>query len=195
MKRIVGIALFVFSLGAYAEQLFISDKLVVSVYAEANQESEKLATLESGDAIEVIEKNEGFAHVRLADGRDGWIKSSYLTAQAPAVVRLKELEKQHANANATVPPQVAEQLKQLQEQNTALHGEVDELKRSAAAARTKVAPEPKVTTKIVREDTLPAYAWQWGAALMIATGVVGFVLGYRSIANRIRRKYGNLRIY
>src|SRR5882724_2017395 len=79
-------ALSLMSLSVHADQLFVSDKLVISVYTEANQDSDKLTTIDSGDAVEALEKAEGYTHIRLADGREGWVKSSYLNAQTPAIV-------------------------------------------------------------------------------------------------------------
>lgn len=174
--------------GAMAEPLFVSDKLIVTVYAEANQDSDKVAVLESGDAIEGVEKGEGFTRVRLADGRNGWLKSSYLTAQAPAIVRLKQLEKERAAISTAPSPQLAEQLERVEAENAALHGEIGALKQATA--------QQKVTTRIVRDEAFPPVrVLEWGGALLLASGGVGFVLGYRTLAGRIRRKYGALRIY
>jgi SH3 domain protein len=186
----------IFSSIAYADPVFISDKLVVNVYAEANQESEKIETLESGAALESTDKAEGYTRVKLADGREGWIKSSYLSAQKPAIVRLRELEKEHASIS-TAPPKTAEELKHLQEQNSALHTEIDALKKAAANSRPQPASEIReVTTTVIRSEAPPAmHAVKWGAGVGAIGGLIGFAFGYWMIARRIKRKYGNLRIY
>lgn len=36
--------------------------------------------------------------------------------------------------------------------------------------------------------------WAWFAATVTA-GALGFLLGYQSLATRIKRKYGNIKIY
>ena len=78
MKRVVaGILIAATVASAHAEPMYVSDKLVVNVYEAADQESTKITTLDSGDAVELIEKLDTFSHVRLADSREGWIKSSY----------------------------------------------------------------------------------------------------------------------
>lgn len=186
---------------AHAEQVFVSDKLVVSVYAEANQESEKLTTLESGDAVELIEKAEGYARIKLADGREGWIRSSYLSPQMPAVLRLKQLESERSPAPAATAPAAAmiEEIKQLKEQNGALHSEVAALKAAAsqkpAEASVAAAPERNVA-KAPRsdDDDITLHALKWSAGIGLAAGIIGFALGYRAIAKRIERKYGKLKI-
>ncbi len=206
MKRITTIVLLsTLSMSAFvsahAEQLFVSDKLVIGVYAQANQESEKLASLESGDAVDAIEKIEGYTHVKLTDGRQGWIKSSYLSAQASAAVRLKELEKERAASAASIPAHVAEELKQLKEQNTTLRDEVDALKK-AAAQKAAIKPTPPANTSSSLkerdnklEEDLPLHALEWGAGIAAIAVVFGFFLGHRTIVRRIERKYGKLKIY
>jgi SH3 domain protein len=184
---------------ANADPLFVSDKLVVTVYSEPNQDSEKLATLDSGDTVDAIEKAEGYTHVRLPDGREGWIKSSYLSAQTPAIVRLKELEKERAPGPATIPAALTEELKQLKEQNAALRAEVEALKQAASKAQNAQAAQkpPKIEAPPSHDsaDIDPRTAFEWGTGLALGTGLIGFALGYRTIAKRIERKYGKLKIY
>jgi SH3 domain protein len=195
---------------AHADPAYISDKLVVNVYAEANQDSGKVATLDSGDAVEATEKEDAYTHVRLADNREGWVKSSYLTAQVPAIVRLKELEKERgASASAPSAPsaQLVEELKQIKEQNSALQAELAEAKHAAAQrlAPAASAPSPSPSPSQDRSESRQATRDQesanwlhplgWGAGFVLLGSLIGFALGYQSLARRIRRKYGSVRIY
>lgn len=41
----------------------------------------KVATVNAGDKVEVIEKQKRFIHVKTADGKDGWIEERYLVGQ------------------------------------------------------------------------------------------------------------------
>jgi uncharacterized protein YgiM (DUF1202 family) len=75
-------------------RLFVSDKLVLNVYSEPEQAGSRVATLETGDAVDEIERGQGFVRVRLTDGREGWVGSNYLTTDAPAVVQLRDLQRQ-----------------------------------------------------------------------------------------------------
>jgi SH3 domain protein len=202
MKRVaLGIVAATLVTAAQAEPMYISDKLVVNVYTEADQESSKLTTLDSGDAVEVIEKTENFTHVRLADSRDGWIKSSYLSSQVPAIVRLKALEKERV---ASAPPsaQVGEEIKQLKERNAALQSELTAAKSITAppptAVQPIVTPAPQSRLASERSTIAPAtftHSMGWGAGFALVGGLIGFLLGYQALARRIRRKYGSMRIY
>jgi hypothetical protein len=157
-----------------------------------------------------LEKIEGYTRVRLVDGREGWIRSSYLTAQIPATQRLKELEKQLASGatpSAQPDPQVAQELKLVKEQNAALQSEVAALKQAATqsaqspaqmAAPVSTAAEPvgqlQGPQPPVESTLMPARMWAI-PAIVLAAGSLGFFLGYQALARRIRRKYGSVKIY
>jgi SH3 domain protein len=204
MKRVaIGILGVAAMAAAQADPLYISDKLVVNMYADADQESNKVATLDSGDAVESIEKMDAYTHVRLADNREGWIKSSYLTAQVPAVVRLKELEKERgATASASAATaQLSAELKQSKEQNAVLQTELAAAKQAARspAPTTNLTPPTSKRTEVeqvVRNQELPGHQHLgWIAGLGFLCVTIGFALGYQTLARRIRRKYGSVRIY
>ena len=52
---------------------YISDKLVVGVYATAAADGERIAQVATGDSVEVEASDQEFTQVRLTDGREGWI--------------------------------------------------------------------------------------------------------------------------
>src|SRR5262245_46244170 len=74
-------------------KLFVSDKLVLNVYAEPDQGSERVANLQTGDSVDEIERAEHFVRVRLENGREGWVGVNYLTTDIPAAARLRELQR------------------------------------------------------------------------------------------------------
>jgi hypothetical protein len=205
MKRYIGIGILVLAcVTAQAEQLYIIDKLVVGVYPQAENEEGKLANLETGDAVEELERVDKHVRVRLSDGTEGWVKANYLTAQPPAIVRLKELQASAATP-AAPSPQLTQELAQLKEQNAALLKETEALKQAAANRPIETAPAPTPVQSVASpapepsreeyygeaETSLPL--WMWLAAIL-ATGSVGFLLGYQSFARRLRNKYGSVKI-
>jgi SH3 domain protein len=202
-----GFSLLMLATVAQAETLYVSDKLVVSVYAEANQESERLATLDSGDSVEALEKVEGYTRVKLQDAREGWIRSNYLSAQVPAIVRVKELEKERASATAAIPAAVGEEIKALKEQNASLRSELQGLKQAAQTVSTAapaLASPPAAAESRSQQPPLWKSSDQvmsfgrftiWLSAGVLVGALLGFAFGYRSLAKKIERKYGKLRIY
>jgi hypothetical protein len=205
MKRYIGIGMLVFACAtAQAEQLYIIDKLVVGVYPQADSEEGKLANLETGDAVEELERIDKHVRVRLSDGTEGWVKANYLTAQPPAIVRLKELQASGATP-AAPSPQLTQELAQLKEQNAALLKETEALKQAAASKPIEAAPVATPVQSVATpapessrndfygepETSLPL--WMWITAIL-ATGGVGFLVGYQSFARRLRNKYGSVKI-
>jgi len=201
MKRLLAIGLLLTGWqAASADPMYVGDKLVVGVYPEIDSEDGKLANLETGDAVEALERQDKYMRVRLSDGREGWVKANYLTAQAPAIVRLKELLA--SGATPAAPPQLTQELAQLKEQNTGLLKEVDALKQAAAK---KAEPTPAPATPLaVASRTEPSidytgdpesgsHLWRWLIAI-VATGAAGFAGGYQTFARRLRRKYGSVKI-
>ena len=69
---------------------YVIEQLVVSVNSAPDGSGERVANIKSGDAVEVIENQGDQVHVRLANGKDGWVRKSYLGAQEPLHLRLSE---------------------------------------------------------------------------------------------------------
>ncbi len=76
---------------------------MLNVYTEQNQQGQRLATLHSGARVETLATSGDFTQVRLPDGTTGWVKSSYLTTDEPAAVRVKQLEEELDRSRATTP--------------------------------------------------------------------------------------------
>ena len=200
LLMLLGIALIA---AARAEQMYVEDELVLNVYAEPDQASESVATLQTGDAVETLDEVDDFLLVRLSDGVEGWVGASYLTTEAPAVIRLRALQaEQKAAAQKSQQAEKAlnEQLAKLKEQNAALEAQVNELKEQAAVlteAAREPDPPPQVEDapeKISRQGYGFSSAWIW-APLVLVGGGIGYLLGYQSLARRIRNKFGGVKIY
>jgi hypothetical protein len=182
---------------AAAATAYVSDELVLGVYAEENNQGQRLATLHSGTSVETLAQNGDFTQVRLGDGTTGWVKSAFLTVNEPAVVRIKRLEEELDRSRATTPA-LAE---------AAARSEVERLKLALAAkqseldaARTGGAlPEPVPTAApgpLAAIHAAAAPRWPVIVAAGVGVGLaVGFWLGYATLARRVRNKFGGIRVY
>lgn len=70
----------------------ITDKLVVGFYDEPSLEGKPSRLLTSGTPIEVLERKDGKARVRLGDGTIGWIEARYASEAKPAAMALLEAQ-------------------------------------------------------------------------------------------------------
>ena len=152
---------------AGAGTAYVSDELVLGVYAEQNGQGQRLATLHSGANLETLGTSGEFTQVRLSDGTNGWVKSSYLTTQVPATARLKQLQDELDRSRATTPA-LAE---------AAARSEVEQLKRALTtkqseldAARAQV-DVPAVASATAGTETAGAHPAQPQAPF--AAGVTG----------------------
>lgn len=198
------------TLPSVAERRFVSDKLVLNVYADPDQGSARVATIQTGDAVDEIERVGNQVHVRLEDGREGWVGANYLVSDAPAVVRLRELQRQQQPAAAPkIDKALADEVVQLKRENTTLREQVNSLQARVTAAESttrEMTTNPGVTTNAASmpdaatdvtmlASATPARAvWGWLVALMFV-GAVSFTGGYQTLARRLRKKFGGLKIY
>jgi SH3 domain protein len=188
-----------------SQQRFVSDKLVLNVYAEPDQSSARVATIQTGDVVEELERAANMVRVRLEDGREGWVGASYLTSDAPAAARLRELQRQQKTETHGPDKESADQIVRLKKENAALKSQVTELQSrpTAPAAPAIEAAQiiPTSTAEVVNEETELAGAapvggaWLgWLIAVML-TGALGFASGYQMLARRLRKRFGALKIY
>jgi hypothetical protein len=171
-----------------AATAYVSDQLVLNVYAEQNQQGQRLATLHSGARVETLAASADYTQVRLPDGVTGWVKSSYLTTDEPAAVRVKQLEEELDRSRATTPA-LAE---------AAAKGEMERLEHELAAKQAALdaalevhAPSPDAAPP-ARPHTHGAL---FGFGIGVAAAGLGFWAGYVTLARRVRRKFGGLKVY
>jgi len=172
---------------AGAESLYVIEQLVANVTSEPTG-GERVASIKSGERVEVIERVKDQVHVHLASGRDGWIRTSYLSAEEPLRLRLAQREAESAELRADVT--------RLKDALTAARAAGATPPAGGRAAASAEPGEPPTAPLLgAPPDTTPRRAWPWALGSGLAALVVGFLLGAWALDRRIRRKYGGLRIY
>jgi Tfp pilus assembly protein FimV len=206
-----------------AATAYVSDELVLGVYAEQNTQGQRLATLHSGARVESLSVNGEFTQVRLNDGTTGWVKSTYLTTQVPATVRVKQLEEELDRSRATTPALAeaaarseVEQLKrELADKQSELEAAMGAVAAPAAApdaaptsAATPGATSPGATSPsatspsatrpggVMASISAAASGHPWIGVLAVPLALAcGFWLGYATLARRIKHKFGGIKVY
>jgi hypothetical protein len=202
---------------AQTETQYVIEQLVVSVNTEADGSGERAAQIQSGDRVEVLERQDDQSRVRIPSGAEGWVRSSYLSSSPPIREQLKarteELEKlrqekskletdlasakkaaiaaSSANAPAAAAPGSAAMATPAPAPAAKI--ETPDLAPEATAADSAPASSPPLFSS---EGILPARpSWILALVASAAMLVIGFGLGWRMLDRRIRAKYGGLRIY
>lgn len=182
--------------GACGETVYVTDSLRLGLHAAADTSDRPFENLISGTAVEVLERNPNYARVRLADGREGWVKATFLVAEKPAAARVLELEAEiggfeHAAAAAQTAQTAAEdELSGLRSELQAttgsaesIHETIERLKRENRAHEERLEGY---------RHTLPL-AWVIPAVVVALVG--GFLLGLWWLDAWIRRRHGGFRVY
>jgi cell division septation protein DedD len=204
-----------------AATAYVSDELVLGVYAEQNSQGQRLATLHSGANVETLGVSGDFTQVRLNDGTVGWVKSAYLTTQMPATVRVKQLEEELDRSRATTPA-LAEaaarsEALQLKRELNAVQSELDAARAAAASpapagpasadpARGAAEGAPAEGTPTASVPVAPSgipgvlaaissHGRTWTAVSLVLMLACGYWLGYGTLARRIKRKFGGIKVY
>jgi hypothetical protein len=197
VKRPVALLLALLASRGMAATAYVSDELVLGVYADQNSQGQRLATLHSGASVETLAQSGEFTQVRLNDGTTGWVKSAFLTPAEPAVVRVKQLQAELDRTRATTPA-LAE---------AAARSEVERLKQELAARQSDLdavrggqsSPGPQAAPArgpLGITQAAPGTQWAVIAGLAGLIGLAsGFWLGYATLARRVKHKFGGLKVY
>jgi hypothetical protein len=181
--------------GAQAEAQYIVEQVVVSVSAAPDGSGDRVGSVHSGEQVEVLEREEDHARIRFGTGQEGWIKASYLSSDPPLRPQLEERGQELARLhkdNASLQAQLADLQRQVASQGSARR---DESVPPAAPRPSQDPPaqDPPMLNRVGPELTQPR--WSWLAASALVALACGFVLGWRLLDRRIRKRYGGLRIY
>ncbi len=142
MIRLIPILLMLgMTLSAYAQTVYVTDKVLLGVYKEKGQ-SELVKVVPTGTPLEILEKDGNNARVRDPDGVEGWVDASYLVNNKPAQLQILDLTDKHRQAT--------EDLKKSKADVEKLSEQVVELKKkiSEDSATKQGGVEPKEFEKL-----------------------------------------------
>ncbi len=149
-------------LAAAAETVYVIDKLQIGLRAEADAASAAVKSLETGAALEVLERIERFVRVRDKSGAEGWVETRYVAAELPARAQLAKLQDELNRARA----QLAE-----------------------AQAKPKTPAPPPAAVDDAETDYELDYVWLFIALGMLVAGFAAGILWHRE---SIRRRMGGM---
>ena len=194
-------ALLCFALGAWigvagAETVYVTDSLRLGLHVAPDTSDKPFDNLLSGTAVEVLERNASYAHVRLADGREGWVKATFLVADKPAAARVIELEAALGDVeSAAVEAKTAQTTAEQELAN--LRGELQAKTGSSESIQETIERLERENTahleRIERyRNTLPL---AWVVPAVVVALVAGFLVGLWWLDALIRRRHGGFRVY
>ncbi len=172
------------SANVLAESVFVNDQLRVGVRPEPSQLSAPVGVVLTGMKLEVLERREPFIKIRTDKGLEGWIKDIYVTTKVPAILRVKDLERQQKKAQQALQD-VIKTKTALEEANAILNEQIDTLKAQRAELQRNRAMQI-----INRARTGSGAIILW----LVVGLIVGMILGYLWHRHQSMKRLGGLRI-
>ncbi|MFQ5609692.1 MAG: hypothetical protein ACE5F8_05415 [Woeseiaceae bacterium] len=181
---------------AVAETAYITDNLRLRMYANADLTGERIDTLESGQAFEVMSRNSQTAYIELPDGRQGYVSAAYIVLDPPAKLivaqaqaRIDELIAELASLKESFAEPAAA-LAALQQEKTRLE---TELAAEADRANELLSSNDSLTRRAESYAHSLPYRWVGGAIVICL--VAGFLLGLWWTDRQSRKRHGGIRVY
>jgi SH3 domain protein len=181
---------------ANADPAYVTDSLRLNLYAEADGSGDPIETLVSGAAVDVLDRNGGYAHVRTTAGHEGWLTAAYLVTKKPALARVAELEAEIEDLKNDVAA--------ARDAQHSAESELGKLTNRAASNTQSTESLQDTVARLQQENevyqqrletyrnTVPL---QWAAAALVVALVGGFLAGLWWLDALIRRRHGGFRIY
>jgi SH3 domain protein len=182
--------------GAAAETVYVTDSLRLGLHAAADTSDRPFENLVSGTAVEVLERNPSYARVRLADGREGWVKATFLIADKPAAARVLELEAERGEfENAAAAAKTAQTA--AEQQLASLRGELQATTGSSETIQETIARLERENTAYIERLERNRYSLPLALVLpaVVVALVAGFLVGLWWLDALIRRRHGGFRVY
>ncbi len=202
--------------------VYVTDALQLKLNSAKNGKGEELDSLQSGDALTLLNNQGTYSLVLTEDGIEGWVTSFYLTERVPTQRRLKDAENQLTECDTSIR-QLEEQLQNitqgepsgnpgllmeleskvvlLNQENVMMTNEKEQLRKQLVQAELAIKHSSPETSKKETElmkffdklpFTFPLYGWL-GIALVIGS-IIGFVLGYSYYSNKLKKRFYGFRI-
>ena len=93
---IAGICVLLFPSAVFAENMYVTDSLKLTLRSGPSTGHKILAVVESGQSVEVLEAGEDWALVRIRNGKEGYVLTRYLVSEPTHNIRLEQLQKKHS---------------------------------------------------------------------------------------------------
>ncbi|MBV8405184.1 MAG: SH3 domain-containing protein [Gammaproteobacteria bacterium] len=179
----------------WSDPLYVIEQLMVNVSSAPDASGERVATLKSGERVEELERAGDQVHVKLANGREGWVRASYLTRDEPLRVRLAQRDAEVTRLGNEVSALKAQLAAHPGASAPNAANAPDVAPAAAPVALATAQAPPAAGSLFSAAEERPRTPWPWVLATALIGFGVGFAAGALMLDRHIRRKYGGLRIY
>ncbi len=125
------------SIASAETSAYVTDRFEITLRGGPGTEHRILKMLPTGTALTVLERSDdGYARVRTADGKEGWVLQRYLQPEPVARDRLAELERR-AQELETRTARLGQENETLKSENARLREALEEARRARGEAEAR----------------------------------------------------------
>ena len=194
------------------DRQWVTDKLRLSLYQNADAQSQVIRYLNSGDLLEIEQISGAYAFVTAPDGTKGWVKRGFLVTEPTSNIQLEaeqektqqlEAEIEKLGNSKVVIDQYEKDMDVLVDKIEALEQE----KQQAADSITDLEGEIEARDEAERqrrENTRPAHIvlwetfvvyWQVVVPIIIGIMILSFLVTKALIESRIRSRFQGIKVW
>ena len=191
---------------------YVTDELRLSLYAQANDRSQVLKLLQSGDLLEIEQIQGAYALVTTVEGTRGWVKRGFLVDEPTSNILLQQEREKNEKLSAeaekfanskVVVDQYEKDLDEMALQVQGLENEKQQAAETIAALEREVETRQRELDSR-SEDGLPALKflgetalryWQYVSAACLVIVLVTFLISKKVIEARIKSRFHGVKIW
>jgi len=196
--------------------LYVTDRLRLSVYPQADSKSGTLQLLNSGDKLAILQISGNYALVITPNGKQGWVKRGFLVPQPTASLLLEEEKKKNEQLSGDIEKlgnsklvidqyekdmdALTENIQALKIENDQASNAITELKQAAQekaeiqAVKDALLDSSEALPMMVLKTTAISY-WQYLVPIAVLFILAGFLIGKLFTESRIRRRFHGIKIW
>ncbi|MCW9025118.1 MAG: TIGR04211 family SH3 domain-containing protein [Gammaproteobacteria bacterium] len=135
-RVIAGMLLILFSSVSFAENMYVTDRILLGVHESPEKNSILVDSVPSGTSLKVLDENNGFKKVKLPGGTEGWVDSAFLVTEQPAPAQYDILLSKHQRLQEELK-KISEKLKKTERELQVRRDEVSNAKSALKDLKKK----------------------------------------------------------
>lgn len=194
--KYVGFVTLIMSATVSAETAYVTDNLRLGLHRAADTSDRSFRSLQSGQEIEILSRDRNYAHVRLPNGVEGYVKAGYLVFEKPAKLIVAETQakvEQLEQDLAATKQAYAEPAATIAALNQQLEQTRAELATAGKAVTDLSSANDQYKTR--HEQFKYSLPLSWVGGAMFVCLLTGFLAGLWWFDRESRKRHGGIRIY
>ena len=186
---------------------YVTDQLRLSLYAQADSQSNVVQLLSSGDKLIVKEVAGPYAKVTTSAGKIGWVKRGFLVSDPTSNILLKEVSQDNALLKEELEKLNTSKivLDQYEVDMDEMSAKIDVLEQYKNTADEMIASlKQEIQMELEKEKSKPALPalikigkayWQYIALLALLIILLSYQIGRKVTEANIKRKFQGIKVW